>query len=135
MTGNVRRGKAFRRAVDALQQLGPDAWEHRLLAILLHWCCELIEQPTLSEEDKEFMDATPSAFERMQARAREEGLSQGLLPRVHLFERRLSHALTAEERAALIDRFNGIGPARLGDVVLELSPDGLAAWLPAPDAR
>ena len=133
------RGKTFRRAVDALQRLPPDAWEHRLLAILVHWRCQIVEQPTHTEEDREFMDATLSAFERMQAKARNEGLSQGLSqglqPLVHLFERRLARSLTDAEQTTLRERFNRVGPARLGDVVLDLSADTLAAWLADPDAR
>ena len=52
------RGETFRRAVDTLQTLPPAAWEHRLLTILVQWRCVITEQPTLTDEDREFMEAT-----------------------------------------------------------------------------
>jgi len=89
--------------------------------------------------DEEFMNAVQAAYERDQARARSEGLSQGLsqglLPLAHLFERRLGRALSGDERATLAERLRVVGPARLGDVVLDLAPDALAAWLADPGAR
>ena len=129
------RGDTFRRAVDALQHLPPETWEHRLLTILVQWRCVITEQPTLTDEDREFMEATQSAFERMQTRARDEGLSQGLSPLTHQFERRLQRPLSERERATLVDRLQRVGPVRLGDVVLDLDPAALAAWLADPAAR
>jgi hypothetical protein len=52
----------------------------------------------------------------------------------HQFERRLGRALTTEEQQVLNDRFARTGPDRLGDVVLDLSPEALAAWLADPTA-
>jgi hypothetical protein len=92
----------------------------------------------LPEEDEEFKNTVQAAYERDQARARSEGLSQGLaqglLPLAHLFERRLGRALSDGERTTLTERLRVVGPARLGDVVLDLAPDALAAWLADPDA-
>ena len=53
----------------------------------------------------------------------------------HLFARRLGRPLTEGETATLLVRFDTVGPDRLGDVVLDLTPDALAAWLTDPDAR
>ena len=125
------RGETFRRAVEALRRLPPDAWEHRLLDVLVQWRSYIAQQPTRSEEDEEFMNAVQAAYERDQARARNEGLS----PLVHQFERRLGRALSDDERATLTERLRTAGPVRLGDVVLDLAPDALAAWLADPDAR
>ena len=66
---------------------------------------------------------------------KEKGREEGLGPLAHQFERRLNRALTAAERAVLVRRLDILGPARLGDVVIDASPDALAAWLAAPDAR
>ena len=133
------RGETFRRAVEALRGLPPDTWEHRLLDVLVQWRSYIAQQPTRSEEDEEFMDAVLAAYERDQARARDEGLSQGLsqgrLLLTHQFERRLGRALSDGERATLAERLRTVGPVRLGDVVLDLAPDALAAWLADPDAR
>jgi len=54
---------------------------------------------------------------------------------VHQFERRLRRALTAAERDTLLARFSTHGPDRLGDVVLDLAPEALAAWLADSTAR
>ena len=68
--------------------------------------------------------------ERREARA--EGIRTTTL---HLFERRLRRALTEAEHATVLDRLSVVGPARLGDVVLDLDGAQLAAWLADPDAR
>ncbi|MFO0608422.1 MAG: hypothetical protein U0324_34975 [Polyangiales bacterium] len=129
------RGETFRRAVEALRRLPPDAWEHRLLDVLVQWRSYIAQQPTRTEEDEEFMNAVQAAYERDQARARNEGLSQGLLPLTHQFERRLGRALSDGERATIAERLRTVGPVRLGDVVLDLASDALAAWLADPAAR
>ena len=60
---------------------------------------------------------------------RDAGREQGLAPLVHQFERRLGRPLSEEERRSLSARLLHLGPARLGDVVLDLDPAALAAWL------
>lgn len=64
----------------------------------------------------------------------EQGLEKGLGPLAHLFERRLTRGLTQAERGVLVRRLDTVGPERLGDLVIDLSPEALAAWLAAPDA-
>ena len=66
---------------------------------------------------------------------REEGREEGLAPLVHLFERRLKRPLSTEERGVLQARLSTHGPARLGDVVLDLDPAALTAWIADPEAR
>lgn len=63
----------------------------------------------------------------------EEGVEKGLNLFVHLVERRLGRPVTTEERQVLNDRFVR-SPEQLGDVVLDLSPKALAAWLADPAA-
>jgi hypothetical protein len=60
---------------------------------------------------------------------RKQGLAKGLQPLVHQFERRLARPLTPDERARLAKRLRAHGPEKLGDVVLDLSPAELSAWL------
>jgi hypothetical protein len=54
---------------------------------------------------------------------------------VHQFSRRLGRPLTDAERVTLNTRLDALGPERIGDVVLDLATDALAAWLADPDAR
>ncbi len=63
------------------------------------------------------------------------GRDEGLGPLVHQFERRLGRPLRDEERARLHARLATLGAARLGDVVIDLARDELAAWLADADAR
>ncbi len=65
---------------------------------------------------------------------RTEGREQGLGPLRRLFERKLSRPLTAEEHAELLKRLDTHGSERLGDVVLDLPPEALKAWLADPKA-
>jgi hypothetical protein len=67
-------------------------------------------------------------------KGREQGLERGIGPLAHLFERRLARALSSAERGVLVRRLDTLGPERLGDLVVDLSPEALAAWLAAPDA-
>jgi hypothetical protein len=63
-----------------------------------------------------------------------QGLERGLAPLIRLFQRRLGRDLAEAERATLSKRLTKLGPDRLGDVVLDLSPQELAAWLSDPNA-
>jgi len=65
----------------------------------------------------------------------EKGLDEGLKPLVHQFERRLGRSLSSDERRALHERLLRLGADRLGDLVLDLAAQELAAWLADPDAR
>jgi hypothetical protein len=58
----------------------------------------------------------------------------GLKPLRHQFERRLGRPLTEAERHTVAQRFESVGADRLGDVVLDLTAEALAAWLHDPDA-
>ena len=82
-----------------------------------------------------FEDAVQKSIERGREQGIEQGLRAGLQPLLHLFARRLGRPLTEGETATLLARFDTAGPDRLGDVVLDLTPDALAAWLTDPDAR
>jgi hypothetical protein len=64
-----------------------------------------------------------------------EGIEEGLKPLAHLFERRFGRPLTSDEHVALRERLERLGATRLGDVVLDLSPEALAAWLADPEGK
>ncbi len=66
---------------------------------------------------------------------RAEGRQEGLAPLVRQFERRLGRVLSDKERDRIVKRLKRLGPERLGDVVLDLSPSELATWLATPRAR
>jgi hypothetical protein len=77
-------------------------------------------------------------YKQGKAKGQQEGIEQGIEKGIglvtHLVERRLARPLDSAERGALIRRLDTLGPERLGDVVFDLSPEALAAWLAAPDA-
>jgi len=64
-----------------------------------------------------------------------KGVQKGLQPLLRQFARRLGRELTEPERAEVLARFDTVGADRLGDVVLDLSPAELAAWISDPSAR
>lgn len=63
------------------------------------------------------------------------GSAKGIAPLARQFARRLDRDLTDNERELLMRRLDTVGPQRLGDIVLDLTPAELAAWLKDPDAR
>ena len=65
----------------------------------------------------------------------EKGLEKGLSPLQRQFARRLGRPLSAAEQRILVARLDTLGPDRLGDVVLDVTPDALREWLSALDAR
>ena len=110
------------------------------------WLAELMyAQPEVAEMIGSIQDkVSPEAQERVLAALRrskmgeriaDEGRSEGLGPVEHQFARRLGRSLVANERAELLRRLDTLGASRIGDVVLDLERDALAAWLADPDAR
>jgi hypothetical protein len=66
------------------------------------------------------------------AEGRTEGRLEGLKP---LFERRLGRALTTAEKARLSARVQEQGPEHIGNLVLDLTSEALAAWLAATNGH
>lgn len=130
------RRQVLAKALSELAALPPEAWEHKLLEILLRWGQAVEASGPRSQEDEEFMEITRETFEQFKDRLRHEGeranQQHSLL---RLFARRLGRSLSADEQATLVQRLDSVGPDRLGDVVLDLSPAELATWLADPDAR
>jgi flagellar biosynthesis/type III secretory pathway protein FliH len=73
-----------------------------------------------------FKEGKAMGLEEGLAKGREEGELRSL---VHLFERRLARTLSPDERATLGERLREQGAGRIWDMVLDLSPQELAAWL------
>jgi hypothetical protein len=91
--------------------------------------------PIYEELLKAANERADRAYEEGLKRGRKERRKRELEPIAHLFERRLARPLTPAERDTLLRRHRALGATRLSDVVLDLSPDALAAWLATPDAR
>ncbi|UQA58384.1 hypothetical protein [Polyangium aurulentum] len=139
-----------RQALEELKALPEGAWERE---VALPWLMRLkldleaADPTTLSPEDKEIAmdmqewfkeferDLKAKTVEEVTPRILEKGRQEGLEPLVHLFERRLARPLTASERAILVERLREQGAERLGDVVLDLSPEDLATWLAATNGH
>ena len=68
-------------------------------------------------------------------RGLQKGLQHGLQPIFRQIEIRLHRPLLDTERTRLVERLDEVGPDRIGEVTLELSPEELARWLADPNAR
>lgn len=126
------RGRVLRSAGVELLALPEDAWERRLLPMLLRWRTQIPELPALRSPDEEdFVDNAQQILDEWERRATDRGLA----PLMRQFERRLGRPVVEAEREVLRDRLGTLGPERLGDVVLDLSAADLSAWLGDPRAR
>ncbi|MBI5517918.1 MAG: hypothetical protein HY909_29370 [Deltaproteobacteria bacterium] len=130
--------RVLRAAFEDLHALPEDAWEREmlapLLALLRHDLPRMGVVSYTPEEDSMRYQEAARITEELRRKDRAEALSQGLAPLLRQFERRLGRGLTEPERAVLLARLGSLGPARLGDVVLDLDPQALAAWLTDPNA-
>jgi hypothetical protein len=141
------RGSVLREALDELKQLPDTAWERRMFPILVSWHLVIESKREHSPDEEDFMTAARDLLKQMEQQWIEKGIQQGtergiekgidkaLAPLIHLFERKLGRTLSASDRATLVERLDRVGPDRLGDVVLDLPAEQLAAWLADPDAR
>ncbi|HEU4404895.1 MAG TPA: hypothetical protein VFS43_06345 [Polyangiaceae bacterium] len=99
-------------------------------AIMAHLPKELVMQNWI------YKQGLAKGIEQGIERGIESGIEKGraqLLER--LFERRLGRPLGESERGTLARRLAALGADRLGDLALELSAEGLTAWLSDPHAR
>ena len=116
-------------------------YEHLPHGAALH---EAVVETFLAARERGALPAEVSMLDLTRARefirterlaGRVEGRVEALAPLVRLFARRLGRPLTDAERDTLSSRLDTLGGDRLGDVVLDLTPDELGAWLTDPDAR
>ncbi|UQA58746.1 hypothetical protein [Polyangium aurulentum] len=128
-----------RQAMQDLKALPEDALERRVAQpwlVRLKLDLEAADPTMLSPDDKETamdMQEWYRQFERDLAnRFKTEGQLQ---PLAHQFERRLARPLSPSERATLAERLREQGAERVSDVVLDLSPEDLAAWLSATNGH
>lgn len=140
----ARSGKALEHFVRWAVGRRAVPWLERMVESLPEVALMMPEfKPTITPEERKAVieglrvavEAYPEAAQRFVEKGREEGLEEGLAPLAHQFERRLGRALTVEERSVLGQRRSSLGAERLGDVVLDLSPAELLAWLTDPAAR
>jgi hypothetical protein len=94
------------------------------------------DDPEISARQRHMLRTLLKAYpELVEEELVEEGIKQGLLHMYeHGYKRRLARPLTEEERRTLHERLGQLGSDRLGDVVLDLSAEALAAWLADPSA-
>lgn len=132
------RGRVLRDALQDLVALPEGTWEREVaLPPIKLLRFEIPEDPhKRTAEEEEFVVTAQELMEAFETKAMQKGRAEGwLAPLAHQFERRLGRRLREDERALLQERTQALGPDRVGDVVLDLSADALAAWLADPDAR
>ncbi len=139
------RGPTLVQALLALRALRDDAWEHRLVDVLLRWRREEHPTPTTTEEET-IMGALAElrAWRAQQdAQLREAGLLEGRMEGRHegqlaVLDRQLAHklrrSLTEAERDTLRARLADQGE-HLAEAVVDLDAPALEARSPRPTRR
>ncbi len=96
-------------------------------------------KPDLSPEDQrrivEGLRLSLDAYPEAGIDFIEKGVEKGIAPLARLYSRQLRRELTDAERRSLAHRLDTLGANRLGDVVLDLTPEQLGQWIADPDAR
>jgi len=128
-------GATLRGALQEMEALPPDAPE-RLLAGRLITRLRLDLKDHTSQEAQEYRMDTEKLVEEMIQKhvdaGRRLGRQEGLQRRC---AHRLGRTLTRTEARTLVARMEALGAERLDEVILDLGPEALAAWLADPDAR
>ncbi|HWU88749.1 MAG TPA: hypothetical protein VN253_15890 [Kofleriaceae bacterium] len=131
------RGAVLNRALHDLLALPPGSWERAAaFPIFARLRFELPQDPDdRTAEEEELAVTSQKIVEALQREATEKGMAKGAADlAAHQLERRLGRGLREDERARLRERTETLGPDRLGDLVLDLPVDELAAWLADPNA-
>ncbi len=129
------RDRLLERAVAELAALPLSAWERKAARAVVEFLRRRRTEGPMSERVEAIKRRADKILDEAHDKGVAKGLMTGLAPLAHLFERRLKRSLTKAERATLRTRLGTVGPTRLGDVVLDLDADALAAWLADPGAR
>ncbi len=86
--------------------------------------------------DTAYRLAFQQAFEKAFQQGLEEGFKEGRQQTiVQVSSLKLGRPVSDDERVVLRERFDTIGPDRVGAVLLQLPGDALAAWLADPNAQ
>lgn len=134
------RGAVLRAAMQEFKQL-PKATPERVLADAVIEFMERKRTETAMSERTDYLRRRARELldeavkNELEARNKEQRRREDSELLSRLFARRLRRELTAMEQTALRTRLDLVGPARMGDVVIDLDGDALAAWLADPDAR
>jgi len=125
-------GATMKRAFDDLRaRAGALPQARRLIELM-------VQETALVDDEREGQENTMIDTTRgreLIERFTNEGRSEGELRTLtRQYERRLTRALTPDERATLAARLSALGVDRLGDLVLDLGAAALAAWLADPAA-
>jgi hypothetical protein len=117
-----------------LLALPRSSWERTAaLPVFARLCFDLPQDPhDRTAEEEELAVTSQQMVEALQREALAKGVTDAF---AHQLEHRLKRVLREDERARLRERTETLGPDRLGDIVLDLSVEELAAWLADPDAR
>jgi len=127
-------GDTLRKALAELAALPIDAPERTATAPLIVTLQMALQKDPSPVAKDSLMDAQ-KIYHEMMAEQLRLGIVQGIAPLRRQCARRLGRPLSAAEESTLHTRLVQVGPERLGDVVLDLSPEALAAWIADPDAR
>ena len=101
----------------------------------LEYCPELADELKEEAARKAAKKAAEEGLKEGLKEGVKKGVKKGLAPLTRLFARRLGRALTEDELRTLTQRLDTHGPDRLGDVVLDLTPEQLATWIDDPHAK
>ena len=138
----ARTGKPLKEFVRWVHGRREPAWFAKMVYSLpeVAKMIQAVEPDMTPEEQDEVITAIRASLlgQRIENAAIEKGIERGIEKGMgaveRQFQRRLGRAITAAEHRELLRRVDTLGAARLGDVVLDLTPEALAAWLAEPDA-
>jgi hypothetical protein len=134
----ARTGKPLKEFVRWVHGRREPAWFAKMVYSLpeVAKMIQAVEPDMTPEEQDEVITAIRASLlgQRIENAAIEKGVEKGMGAVEQQFQRRLGRAITAAEHRELLRRVDTLGAARLGDVVLDLTPEALAAWLADPDA-
>ncbi|MBX7259395.1 MAG: hypothetical protein K1Y02_23755, partial [Candidatus Hydrogenedentes bacterium] len=132
----ARSGTKLKEFVRWVVHVRPPEWLSLVVSSLPEVAAMLPEfKPDLSPEDRlrviEGLRKSVQAYPEAGVDIRDHAL----VPLVQFAARRLGRKLTEAERQTLAKRLDTMDGERLGDMVHDLAPEKLAAWLADPDVR
>ena len=132
----ARSGPKLEEFVRWVVHVRPPAWLARVVRSLPEVAAMMPPfKPDLSPEDERRIHESFQRAMEVWPDLKVAAVEQGLAPVVRMLARKLGRPLTEAERHSLTERLDTVGADRLGDVVLDLAPEQLAAWLADPTSR